>query len=340
MLLGLLLTPEQVLAIFRKSAKRNINSIADTEDKFYLKEQDFKVALLYMVLYSKFVPKGFIEFDQKLLHKINAASVQTFFDIMGLQTPYKKIDLEDFINDRRALTFKKKIMYQNEFKKEKLKLYVEAEKPRVRRFSSVKNKNVDSRNNSRSNKKHTANSNNNLSDKNTTNFKSDAKNDSKSKDNKNNTVNKDTKSVKDTKDSKDTKENKSIKDTKDTKSIKDNKDNKDNKVNKDAKDNKDKDPKNNNKVDDKNKTNSTNLSKDKKDTISSNTNLPSNNNKNDPKTNSVVNNKDKAKEDKKDDKKTNPVNSGNTKPADDKNKSNNEKIKNPSGKNENWAIEK
>jgi hypothetical protein len=53
-----------------------------------------------------------------------------------------------------------------------------------------------------------------------------------------------------------------------------------------------------------------------------------------------VNNKDKAKEDKKDDKKTNPVNSGNTKPADDKNKSNNEKIKNPSGKNENWAIEK
>lgn len=144
LILGLLLTTEQILTIFRKVAKRNIG---EYEDRFFLKYEDFKLVLLYMVLYSKLVPKGHIDFDKSLLEKITADKVQSFFDFMGLKLPYSRVDIEDFINDRRALTHKQKFNYQNEFRKKMLHNFVEAKPlPRKKRIASSA-KNINNANN-------------------------------------------------------------------------------------------------------------------------------------------------------------------------------------------------
>lgn len=135
MLMGLVITSEQLLYVFRKLCKRN-NGIM--EDQFYLKYEDFKIAIMYLIIYVKFNPKGVVEFNQPTVSKLNAASIRSFFDFLNLKIPFYKLELEQMINDRRALSAKERINVQMNLKKDKLGGLVEAErKPRVRRLKKI-----------------------------------------------------------------------------------------------------------------------------------------------------------------------------------------------------------
>jgi hypothetical protein len=111
---GLLINSDQVSYIFRKVSKRNEG---EQEEKFFLRYKDFLVAIGYICILAK------SERGRKIvpsdLNKVDTHSFKMFYDFLGVKLPFYKKDVEDFINDRRALSAKQFIMLQNKMKKEK-----------------------------------------------------------------------------------------------------------------------------------------------------------------------------------------------------------------------------
>jgi len=115
MIFGLLLSADQVNYIFKKICRRNEGK---GEDMIYLKYNDFMISLVYVALFLKISRKGSNRILPSDLEKIDITSLKNIVDFMNLKLPYNKRQLEDFINDRRALSAKELIRLQNQTKKD------------------------------------------------------------------------------------------------------------------------------------------------------------------------------------------------------------------------------
>ena len=133
---GLFVTIDQVAYIFKKLSKRNNG---EKEDIFFLKYNDFKLALIYLLIYSKYVPKGKYDINQEMINKVNSNSLTSLFELLNLQLPFYKLEVEQLITELRSLSAKDKLTNQIKFKKEKYDQYVEAEKPaRIKKLKKIK----------------------------------------------------------------------------------------------------------------------------------------------------------------------------------------------------------
>lgn len=115
MLSGLLLTTDQINYIFKKISKRNSEN---TDDKFFLKYNDFMVSMIYIALFMKTWRRGSHRIMPNDLEKIEISTLKNLIEFMNLRLPYNKRQLEDFINDRRALSAKELLKMQSQSKKE------------------------------------------------------------------------------------------------------------------------------------------------------------------------------------------------------------------------------
>ncbi len=111
-ILGLLISTDQMNWIFTKIAKDKQN---ERDLQAYLDYDDFQITLCMLAIFSRFTERS-----RKLLpsdiDSTNGETIEYFFKFLGLKLPYNRIEMENFINDRRALTMKNLIDLQRKIK--------------------------------------------------------------------------------------------------------------------------------------------------------------------------------------------------------------------------------
>ena len=110
--LGLLITTDQMNWIFNKISKSNLDK---KENQNYLDFDDFQISICLLAIFSRFTERS-----RKILpsdlNGVNGETVEYFFKFLGLKLPYNKLEMENFINDRRALTMKNLLELQRKIK--------------------------------------------------------------------------------------------------------------------------------------------------------------------------------------------------------------------------------
>ena len=109
-ILGLLINTEQMNFIFTKLCK--------SENKTELNFKDFLTSFIYLTICSKFTNKN-QRITQNEIDNFNESNLEQFIQFLGLRLPFNKFELENFINDRRAMTLKNLLELQRQIKKEK-----------------------------------------------------------------------------------------------------------------------------------------------------------------------------------------------------------------------------
>jgi hypothetical protein len=114
---NLLVNNEQISYIFKKVSKRNEG---EHDDQFFLKYNDFLITIAYISIMSKFTNKS-----RKIMPsdvaQVNMYTFKLLFDFIGLKVPFIKKEVEDMINDRRALSAKQFFRLQTKLKREKVR---------------------------------------------------------------------------------------------------------------------------------------------------------------------------------------------------------------------------
>ena len=112
--LGLLISTEQMNWVFQKITTKSMDS---KDDQLYMDYGEFKLSLLYLTVLSKFAFKErkLIESD---LQNVDAETVENFFQYLRFSLPFNKNQLENLINQRRAMSFKELLNLQKEIKKQ------------------------------------------------------------------------------------------------------------------------------------------------------------------------------------------------------------------------------
>ena len=117
-ILGLLINTEQMNFIYTKLCK--------SENKIDINFKDFLTSLVYLSICSKFTNKN-QKITQNDIDNFNETNLEQFIQFLGLRLPFNKRELENFINDRRAMTLKNLIKLQKQIKKEKIEEYKKGE---------------------------------------------------------------------------------------------------------------------------------------------------------------------------------------------------------------------
>ena len=111
-ILGLLVSTDQMNWIFNKIAKEKQT---EREGQAYFDYDDFQIALCMLAIFSRFTERS-----RKLLpsdiDSTNGETIEYFFKFLGLKLPYDRIEMENFINDRRALTMKNLLELQRKIR--------------------------------------------------------------------------------------------------------------------------------------------------------------------------------------------------------------------------------
>ena len=98
--------------IFNKISKSNLEK---KERQSYLDYDDFQITLILLAIFSRFTEKS-----KKILpndlNSTNGETVEYFFKFLGFKIPFNKLEMENFINDRRALTIKNLLDLQRKIK--------------------------------------------------------------------------------------------------------------------------------------------------------------------------------------------------------------------------------
>ena len=110
--LGLLISTDQMNWIFNKISKSKLEK---KERQSYLDFDDFQVTLILLAIFSRFTERS-----RKILpsdlNSTNGETVEYFFKFLGFKLPFNKLEMENFINDRRALTMKNLLELQRKIK--------------------------------------------------------------------------------------------------------------------------------------------------------------------------------------------------------------------------------
>ena len=110
--LGLLISVDQMKWIFKKVANEKLN---ERNNQSYFDFNDFILSIVYLSIFSKFTERS-----RKILpsdiENTNGETIENFIQFLGLKIPFNKLEMENFINDRRAMDFKNLIKLQKEIK--------------------------------------------------------------------------------------------------------------------------------------------------------------------------------------------------------------------------------
>ena len=110
--LGLLISTDQMNWIFNKISKSKLDK---KERQNYLDFDDFQITLILLAIFSRFTERS-----RKILpsdlNSTNGETVEYFFKFLGFKLPFDKLGMENFINDRRALTMKNLLELQRKIK--------------------------------------------------------------------------------------------------------------------------------------------------------------------------------------------------------------------------------
>ena len=117
-ILGILVSSSQMDWIYKVITRK---SLEEKGNKSYFDYHDFKMALCYLAIMSRFTEK-----ERKIMKEdidsFDGEHIEIFFKYMGLDLPFKEEYLEQFIKDRRAMTTKELLQLQKKLK-EKDALY-------------------------------------------------------------------------------------------------------------------------------------------------------------------------------------------------------------------------
>ena len=110
--LGLLISSDQMAYIYNTITRM---SSKQRENLSYLDYHDFEMALCYLAIFSRFADRA-----RKILpsdiDNTNGETMEYFFKFLGLELPFEKYELEQYINDRRAMTVKNLLNLQRELR--------------------------------------------------------------------------------------------------------------------------------------------------------------------------------------------------------------------------------
>ena len=111
-ILGVLISSEQMVWIFKNIAKILQN---ERNGQMYFDFDDFKMSICYLAIFSNFDNR-----DRKILPKdieeTTGDNIEKFMKIMELKIPYNRIEMENFINERRSMTIKNMLSIQHQIK--------------------------------------------------------------------------------------------------------------------------------------------------------------------------------------------------------------------------------
>jgi hypothetical protein len=100
--------------IFYKVARENVE---EKEGQKYFKYKDFLISILYICMFTKHHSKS-TRLQPVDYKNLDVNSIRTFFDFLGLKLPFNKREVENLINDRRALSVKELFRLQTNLKKQ------------------------------------------------------------------------------------------------------------------------------------------------------------------------------------------------------------------------------
>ena len=110
--LGLLVSSDQMTYIYNVITRA---SLKEKENQSYLNFHDFEMALCYLAIFSRFADRA-----RKILpsdiDNTNGETMDYFFKFLGLELPFEKYELEQYINDKRSMTVKSLLNLQRELR--------------------------------------------------------------------------------------------------------------------------------------------------------------------------------------------------------------------------------
>ena len=111
--LGLLISSDQMTYIYNNITKI---SLKERENQSYFDYHDFEMALCYLSIFSRFADRS-----RKILpsdiDNTNGETIEYFLKFLGLDLPFEKYELEQYINDKRSMTVKNLLTLQQELRK-------------------------------------------------------------------------------------------------------------------------------------------------------------------------------------------------------------------------------
>ena len=90
--------------------------LKERENQSYLDFHDFEMALMYLGIFARFADRN-RKILQNDIDNTNGTTIDYFLKFMGLELPFNKNDLEQYINDRRSMTVKELLNLQQELRK-------------------------------------------------------------------------------------------------------------------------------------------------------------------------------------------------------------------------------
>ena len=112
-ILGLLVSSEQMTWIFNTITRPNLK---EREYQSYLDFHDFEMALIYLGIFARFADRN-RKIMKNDIDNTNGTTIEYFLKFMGMELPFNKNDLEQYINDRRSMTVKELLNLQQELRK-------------------------------------------------------------------------------------------------------------------------------------------------------------------------------------------------------------------------------
>ena len=110
--LGLLVSSDQMTYIYNVITR---STSKNRENQSYLDYHDFEMCLCYLAIFSRFADRS-----RKILpsdiDNTNGETMEYFFKFLGLELPFEKYELEQYINDRRSMTVKSLLNLQRELR--------------------------------------------------------------------------------------------------------------------------------------------------------------------------------------------------------------------------------
>jgi hypothetical protein len=111
-ILGVLISSEQMVWLFKNIAKILQN---ERNGQMYFDFDDFKMSICYLAIFSNFDNR-----DRKILPKdieeTNGDNIEKFMKYLKFKIPYNRIEMENFINERRSMTIKSMLSIQHQIK--------------------------------------------------------------------------------------------------------------------------------------------------------------------------------------------------------------------------------
>jgi hypothetical protein len=111
--LGLLISSDQMTYIYNNITKI---SLKQRDNQSFFDYHDFEMALCYLSIFSRFADRA-----RKILpsdiDNTNGETIEYFLKFLGLDLPFEKYELEQYINDRRSMTVKNLLTLQQELRK-------------------------------------------------------------------------------------------------------------------------------------------------------------------------------------------------------------------------------